>query len=469
MAFFVLALIEFFRLRRFADPTGADGYFYLKQIQSLSGHATFYYRDYSLAFLPPALLNLMVREPLLTYQVTTLAVFGGIGAVGARIAARVATDRGPGAGSRVWAGVSIAFAVLFFAFGNLSLELTLVFLKTAFAALALLLFWDFAVAGRNRAAIAAAVAAVLSHKLMLVLVPAAALFLSPAFGISSIRGSRKRVGIGAAVVLGAFAILGIAAFVQRGFFEHLRHLLGATERLGFGTDVFARMPTAAFFAILLFLVAILAFALARNAAGRALRFLLFAGGLALFAVALPGGLDTESLKYRLELVAVPFFPVITAIAIRGGGRFRAAGVALAALPIALGLVFDRPLRTWVTPWSGRFANVDRIAEVLPPDALLYAPHGAEFYLAYRTPFRPRSLRIDARGREVYRVAYVAPYLATTGALKDDLETSALLKLGSEFFLFREADWTALNRIHLFIPHPMNLLPKKPDFVADYED
>ena len=83
--FFGLALFIFIRLRPFEDPTGADGYFYLKQIESLSTSGYFYYRDASLAFVPPALLNVLLRDPALAYRLSTLLVFGAIGTVVARL------------------------------------------------------------------------------------------------------------------------------------------------------------------------------------------------------------------------------------------------------------------------------------------------------------------------------------------------------------------------------------------------
>ena len=466
--FFAIAIVYFARLRAFGDPTGADGYFYLKQIQSLADSATFYYRDYSLAFAPPVILDLVFKNPLMSYQLATMLVFGGIGGMAVRLVRRIVFQAG--AQNRIWARVFLGYALIFFAFANLPLELSLVFLKTATGVFFLLLAWDGVLTVKWGRAGVAAVAAILAHKIMLVLVPLAALLLW-------LRKGRKDRSHGSwQIILAALGIVlafGGALWLQPGLFGHFRELLGRFDFSPFSADVFATLPTAAIFSGLLLPWAALALLLARRIGEKSRfggRFLGFCGGLGLLAALLPTGLNSESAKYRLVLVAAPFFPIVLGIALHYGGRFRIAAAALAMVPLLTGLFFNRPLASWVNPWSARMTGTERLVDVLPAGAFIYAPHGAEFYLAYRTPFRPRSLRIDPGSREVYRIAYVAPYVrgGVTGVLQEDLKTTALLLLGTEFYLYREADWIALNTKHLFIPHPMNLLPKKPDFVADYD-
>lgn len=53
------------------DPTGGDGYFYLKQLEWLGNHFSFYYKDYSLIFLPLALFYKITGSGLIAFQLTT--------------------------------------------------------------------------------------------------------------------------------------------------------------------------------------------------------------------------------------------------------------------------------------------------------------------------------------------------------------------------------------------------------------
>lgn len=109
-----------------------------------------------------------------------------------------------------------------------------------------------------------------------------------------------------------------------------------------------------------------------------------------------------------------------------------------------------------------------LESILPSDALLSAPHGAEFYLAYKTHFRPRSFIIrEHPDAKTYRLAFVRPYLRPGSMLKNDLEQMALAKVSRDFYLFKESDLLALMSLHLFMPHAMNMLEFKPDYIATY--
>jgi hypothetical protein len=62
---------------------------------------------------------------------------------------------------------------------------------------------------------------------------------------------------------------------------------------------------------------------------------------------------------------------------------------------------------------------------------------------------------------------VRPYLRNSGDLEDTIRQLTLARLGEDYVLMREADWDMINRLYLFVPHPYNLLPAKPNYIADY--
>src|SRR5665213_564641 len=119
--FFLSALVLFYRLHQFGDPTGADGYFYLKQILDVSEHFSFYYKDYSLAFALPTLLNAVFHNPLLSYQIACCLVFAGIAWLTDRLAVAEIENR-----RQLWLFRAAELAA--FTYGNLFFELNLVFL-----------------------------------------------------------------------------------------------------------------------------------------------------------------------------------------------------------------------------------------------------------------------------------------------------------------------------------------------------
>lgn len=124
MFFFLAAFFLYYRLRLFQEPSGADGFFYLKQIQSLSESFSFYYQDYSFAFFIPSILNLVLNNPLLSFQLTCILVWAGIGFLVLKLAEIEFTDK-------VSKTIFSIFLVILLSVNTLAIDLSFVFLKTA--------------------------------------------------------------------------------------------------------------------------------------------------------------------------------------------------------------------------------------------------------------------------------------------------------------------------------------------------
>lgn len=162
MVFFALACVFFLRLRQLGGPTGADGFFYLKQILDLSEHHSFYYKDYSFGFFLPVTISFFVHDPLLSYQISTCVILGGI----AWAVDRLVRD---GFSSRVSLWLFRGAAALFYCYSLPFLDLNFVFLKTATAVFFLLLAMQRAQRRALKSAALFLVLAMLSHKLALFL------------------------------------------------------------------------------------------------------------------------------------------------------------------------------------------------------------------------------------------------------------------------------------------------------------
>ena len=77
------AAVCFLKVQASADPSGGDGYFYLKQAEWLADHFSFYHADYSIIFIPLALIYKLTGSSLLAFQlVTTLSLFAISSALG---------------------------------------------------------------------------------------------------------------------------------------------------------------------------------------------------------------------------------------------------------------------------------------------------------------------------------------------------------------------------------------------------
>jgi len=270
------------------------------------------------------------------------------------------------------------------------------------------------------------------------------------------------------LIIGIF--LALAIVMSARFFQHMVHLLDRVDFSKFSLESINLFP---FYSLTILSYVLTAVVLViflkkqQNQPGQ--KFLtLFSAFLLLLPSVFPDSINTNSVSFRLVLIGAPFMLIGLSILIHSKGLTRSFGLILAALIVYLNQYYARPLSTWVVPWSSRIQNAAAIEKIIPANSLLYAPHGLEFYLAYVTRFRPRSFLVDSKGREVFRVAYVKPYLGHESLLKNDLSQMAVTQLGPEFYIFRERDWLLINDIHLLRPHVMNLLERIPDFIADYD-
>ncbi len=433
-----LGLLNYFRLHKLDSPTGADGFFYLKQIQSLSESFTFYYKDYSLAFLLPSILNVFIREPLISYHLAISIVFAGIFYFCSRILQQLGSGR-----------LSLFLVPLFY-FNNYFNELNFVFLKTATAVLFLLWSIKLYLSHKTARAFLFFILALLSHKVVLV---CGAIFI-----ILFIFESRQRLMIGLFLSM----LVGVMFnFIYPRFFQQFHHLfsnfdISRYQILILKDEMFYLVLAAFFISLLLFRKS---FQVEKNK-----KFIFrFICAIIFFPLLMPELTSTNSATYRLFLISMPF--LIMALAILGRVFFYSVGCMI----FLICFHWYRPVSTWQNPWTRRAVQSAEIEKIIPKNALIYAPHGMEFYLAYVTPFRPRSFILPPTDRPTYRVAYVEPYLQQATALKDDLQQLRILKLSENYYLLKESDWILLGQIHQFVPHVTNMLPPKPEFVADYEN
>ncbi len=452
-AVLLLAAALFTAILRFPDPPGVDGYFYLRQIESLASGAGFYFKDWSPVFLPPALLTALGVPALDALRASVavtwalLVVLGG--ALGARlVAVHEARPR------HAWAVAGASTAAL--ASSAPLRELVFEYEKTA-ASIALLLGAALLVVGargrRARLAFAVALAALalVTHKLAVVFVCAFAL----AWLLRRLTVRRAAAVAGAnALMLGLFFLV----FDRAGpfFLAWSRFTTTPARFLAFYAHV-AGESFALVAAFIVSLVGVAAYAGGRSRAGDAGARAVYDAGVVLAAVALCPWLlaGPAGFTWRIVLAApLIWVPFVAAVATRGPCAFAAAAAALVLFSAPV--VLDDGLARSFPRWSRFDDDVHDIERFVSPADLLVAHHGLELYLAERTGLRARQF-VDAReGQRVFRVAH----LPEEHAALDDF---ALVKLGDEYALFVEEDWRALG----VAPDPKNPSAHRPAFVSDY--
>lgn len=453
---FLFSLFLLYRLQQFTSPTGADGFFYLKQIQSLSDHAFFYYKDYSLAFSLPTLLNTLTHNPLLSFQLAIcITVFLQL-----TLIQKILTHE-----KKLSAHFFYLLAVILMAFSFQFYDLNLTFYKTSFACIFLLFMVRLLQQNKIRNAVICSLFALASHKLMLAVIPLFWIcwlifqYKDGKYKISF--KSLQRTFLALTVLT---VVVGI--ILHQRLFLHATHLWNQlhSHKL-LSIEFYMLTPVTVFFTLTLLLSLIILIKRSTQ-----FSWILIASLILLnLPIVSPDRLSTENVSYRLFLVSFLFFPIVLFFGFQEKWLTKIFATLCSLLFVGYQYHVFRPLNSWQNPWQQRLTSVERLNDILPPDSLLYAPHGIQFYIAYKTHFRPRSFLIEKDLEKTYRVAFIQPYmLRKTSLLANDLEQLAVLKLGDEFAVFREADWLALNNAHMFIPHPMNLFEKKPAFLPDYE-
>src|SRR5574341_97536 len=208
-------LILFSALSQVSGPPGADGYYYLKQIEVLSYGGGYYYRDRSLAFLFPAALAVLTGNALTAFRLTVAVTAVLLIVAGGMVASTLATA------AEIKNKTSIAVSLITTSVLTCSLtvyEFTFEYYKNAFALLLLMAAIIAAYGGtaesKRRPCIATllVMAAFLSHK-------SAIFFVMSFMLLWFLRNATRRNFL---VLLGSGAV-SLVAFLA--FFEQGRNYL----------------------------------------------------------------------------------------------------------------------------------------------------------------------------------------------------------------------------------------------------
>ena len=453
----ILALVAGFavlpKLRAFADPTGLNGYFYLKQTKTIATLHSFYFSDHSLAFVPLVLIRLATGNELLAFQVG-IALALSLDFAGVLFLVDAARF-----GRRERWGVKAALLVALFSSSFFS-EFSLGFYKNSVALALTLLAANFLVRRRFYGAAFFFLLAFLSHKSVALL---GLLFLLVLVGERAWRLLRRRAF--SRRELRWFAAIGVIGFTLAGLF--LYHFPKASAFVSFALRNF-REPSArlTWFAALftarpgrgLELVAWVLLALGAAWSWRALpqawRWLV-ASVLVFAFLALhpfqPGG--PASLGYRFLLMLPLFAPVLAlAWSFVGPAWWRFAGVGILVLASALSFspvgFRSAAVRRELRPYSEMLPRVMDLKKFVNLEDHLVSHHGLEFFVDYKTDIRSRSFLAapDFTGKK-FRVAFVPAGALASNADRDDLEQDTLLNLGGGYRLFEEADWEDFVAAH----------------------
>jgi hypothetical protein len=457
----VSALWLFHFLREFPDPSGANGYFYLKQTESLASGVGFYFKDWSLAFLLTTVVMKICDNALLAFQISIAVVWGTLvfasGALIWNLSAKVE--------------VRWRLALLFMSLGALVCtsplyELTMTYFKNAFAVtLAMGALACFTAHWTMRRRLWSTgiltLLALLSHKSMILI---AVCFALP--WLVARASNRQRL------VAAAFGA-GLVAFFNWHFQngkEYLQAIVHSLSGLGpwwFWISTLRWIDLEMLCSIAaVTLISSVALALRGRVSPRE-RF--FVDGSCLFAIValqpfqLPG---PEGAAYRMILLTPLFAIPLLAVVFSSVPRKFAAVLLILGLFLAQPWMVTKHLDDVFTPWAQLRDDVLRIKQYVHTEDHLTSHHGLEFFIDETTGIRSRSFLSNHPEKKNFRVAFVADRWLRNGEAEQALREKALLEIGSQYILMLESDWQDLSRRYHLPKHWKNPDTYRPAFIYE---
>lgn len=450
------AAICFFKVYQSSDPTGGDGYFYLKQIDWLADHFQFYHADYSFFFLPTALIYKIAGSSLLAYQiVTSFSLFLMTTSLGL-----IFLDQISWVQSRaVRIIISVVFALVV-AMQACTLKLSFEFAKNGLAQ-GFLLFGIYLYLEKHyKTCLVFFLLAALTHKLMILF-----LLLFGFFKLVDLYRWRKPSLKMAMIGLTFFCLSILAALIVfprlakhiQNFYDHF--YIEKTFFMYFENQLVARPLIAlTFFWLLLGCFFLLK---RKSALFSTLIFSALLPFLPLFA-----GYNIE-IKYRLFLQSFTFAAIVFA----GSLPFikkQKLQVGLVFLSLVL-LSYEATTYSgfpWIMNWSDKIRNLDQLNQHVAATDELVTHHGLQFYIDYKTPIRARSMVAQNR-KPRYQIAFTPAFYHLNADLSDEIRQIEILSLGSSYGLFEYDDFQSLMKQFPMLSDWRNQFQVRPDFVQDY--
>ncbi len=446
----IWAAVCFLKVQASADPSGGDGYFYLKQTEWLADHFSFYHADYSLIFFPLAFIYKLTGSSLLAFQlVTSLSLFGISAALGFIFYENLSWVKKDDV--RIFVS---SFVTILLAMQASLLKLSYEFAKNGLAQAFLMWGLYFYFSKKTRRSLIFFGLAALTHKLAFLVVALGLFFYL-------LGKNRKAIaGIAVFIAVASAAMFAIFPRLTKHFTNFIEHF--AVEKI-----FFLQIENQLMTRLLMVLTFIwLCFAITK------LKHLkdpvVFAMIAFAFAPFLPiySGYNIE-IKYRLFLLSFTFGAALFAMSVEKIRHHRLQPLAL-LLSLAV-LAYQAPQYNgfpWIMNWSQKLRNLDQLEARVQPGDEVVTQHGLQFYIDYKTKIRARSM-VASNRKPKYQIAYTPDFYHLNDELSDEIHQIEIVSLGGSYGLFQFDDFQALMRQYPMLSDWRNQFQVRPEFVQDY--
>ena len=456
----------FWMLSRFPDPSGANGYFYLKQTEVLANQHQFYFKDRSLAFLGLVTLYKLLGSSLFAFRAAISLTF-----VALLLGMQALMDSWSDAPEKTPILRLLGFLLIsiLVCTNDRCIELVLTFYKNFFA---LTLFvWALAWFSKNKVFSAALlIAALLSHKSIFLL----ALVFGASYGVG--RFDRKKLFDRKKVIVAFGSVVALLALFLV-FFErsqaYLLSLSGYFAKSAVGLQwLKTHLHDDRGFLTLYVSAAIflLAWFWVRRTTPTQLRFfgdavwLLILLTIHPFQMPGPGG-PAYRILILLPVLLLPFI-VTLAFQVRTRSAILLATAVFLVQVTQLNSVRTATFAHFIPNWSSFSGEVQNVKSYVTSSDHLTSHHGLEFYVDYITGIRSRSFISDDPKKESFRLAFVPDWLISESLARDEINQLKLMDLGKNYVLIHESDWMTIRERYLITSYWKNPEDRRPAFIYE---
>lgn len=441
----VLAAVSFFRIHAYQDPSGGDGYFYLKQTEWLISHFEFYHADYSFVFFPLALLTKLFSSSLTAYQfLSCLNYFIILSSLGLFSLAILSNFK-------LYQKIALSvLLVIALGYQMPILRVSFEFVKNGFAISLLLLSGLCALNKKIKSSVLLALLAALTHKTV-------ALFLILLAILVFLKKRTYIVAAGIVAVLIALAnprlLKHIQAFVERISLENLNSLFAFNFHL-----TWSHVLLIAFWVV----VFLSRYKEIKN--HKAILATMFA--FAIFPLIPIFGETNLEIKWRLMIVTF----ILSFILYMYSLQFFVSKKVIVSTLIVTFSLFSYELWNdtgfpWIISSKAQVPNIEILNDYVKPGEELITHHGMQFYVDYKTPIRAKSLLSATLPK--YQLAYVPEFFLLDPSIADEVNQVKLATVGPSYGLFYYEDFQQLMKRYGILRHWKNEYKIRPDFVQSY--
>jgi len=442
----------FFKVYQSADPSGGDGYFYLKQMEWLGTHYSFYHRDYSFIFFPLTIIYKITNSSLLAFQLLTSFSLFSISTVLGLIFYTYSADWSK---NKYWPlFLSCLFALLIGMQDSL-LKLCYEFAKSGLAQALLLLGIYCSIQNHKRLSFLFLALAAITHKVVALFV----LLYLVIYFIQNLSSKKKLL----VFILGLSFSFILSLFIFPSLFNHIINFFNHIQLSGVFSLKQNQLISLSL-TLLLFLWLMFGVFYIHYLKSPLFYCVLIFG----FIPFLPffSGYNSE-IKNRLFLLSFTFAFVLFASLL---SKIKNEKLRLISILLSLGFLFYNAAQKthfpWIQAWSQEIQNLDQLTLYVSPTDELVTQHGLQFYIDYKTPIRARSM-VSPERKPKFQIAYNPEFYHLNTKISDEIRQIQILSLGSNYSLFNFDEFQQLMRWYPILMHWRNQFQIRPDFIQDY--